>query len=120
MRQAKAAGYKVNLVFVGVDDPAICLARVVDRVRAGGHNVPPDAIMRRFQSALENLGIALGIADRTIVFDNSRTRRQLVLLYERNEPRFITKAVPPWVRRALPSLAWSSTEVSRSDNDVGR
>lgn len=29
MRQASKGGYKVNLVFVGVDDPAICLARVI-------------------------------------------------------------------------------------------
>lgn len=109
MHQASAAGYKSNLVFVGVDDPAVCLARVVDRVRAGGHDVPPEAIVRRFDDALKNLGVAFRIANRTIVFDNSKTRRRLVLLHEDNQARFIAKAVPEWARRSLPDVAWPLT-----------
>ena len=48
MREAKARGYKVNLVYVGVADSAISIARVSQRVRRGGHDVDDGAVSRRY------------------------------------------------------------------------
>ena len=38
MREAKVAGYKINLVFIGVRDAGLSMFRVADRVAAGGHH----------------------------------------------------------------------------------
>ena len=40
MRRAQDAGYKVNLVYVGVDAATTTLGRIAQRVASGGHTVP--------------------------------------------------------------------------------
>lgn len=65
MRDAKAEGYKVNLVYVGVSDPAISMARVSERVRRGGHDVDDRAVAQRYAASLAQLPEAMALADRT-------------------------------------------------------
>lgn len=52
---AKAAGYRVELVYVGLDSVAECLFRVQQRVREGGHDVPPAIIEHRYHQSLSLL-----------------------------------------------------------------
>jgi predicted ABC-type ATPase len=69
---ARAQGYFVRLIFVATDDPAICLARVADRVAKGGHDIAPDRVRRNYQAAMhENLIPAIRCADECMIFDNS-------------------------------------------------
>lgn len=106
IRQASVANYKVNLVFVGVDEPTLSLQRVADRVASGGHDVPPDAIVRRYDDAMSKLGTAFEIAERTYIFDNSGERRRLLLARESGRTKFAASDVPAWARSALPSDVW--------------
>ena len=69
--EARAAGFKTALVFIGVDSPEICIARVQDRVDHGGHDVPDDVIRDRFPRCFENLQKALAKVDLAILIDNS-------------------------------------------------
>lgn len=49
--QARHAGFEVTLVFVTLDDPALCIARIRERVSQGGHSVPDEDVRRRFGRA---------------------------------------------------------------------
>jgi predicted ABC-type ATPase len=71
MRDAANLGYKVNLVFVGLRSGAISQGRFAHRVRMGLHYVPPEDILRRYQRSMDNLPVAMGIAARTLVIDNT-------------------------------------------------
>jgi hypothetical protein len=51
--------------------PGISIARVMDRVRDGGHDVPDELIEERFPRCFENLKKGIAIADLTILVDNS-------------------------------------------------
>ncbi len=97
IHQAKARGYKVNLVFVGLDDLALSQARVALRVRAGGHSVPAEDLRRRFSRSVQNLQKAARQVDRLWVLDNSGERRRLVLSSVQNQARFLSRQVPGWV-----------------------
>ncbi len=55
LRRAKEAGFKVNLVYVGIGSPPATLGRVRERVASGGHDIPPQDIARRFERSLANL-----------------------------------------------------------------
>lgn len=99
--QAKERGYKVNLVFVGLDDVALSQARVATRVRGGGHNVPAADLLRRFSRSMENLQRASGQVDRLWVLDNSGERRRLVLSSVQSQARFLSKQVPAWVPQGI-------------------
>ena len=48
MADARAAGFKTTLVFLGLDDVFTSLARVRERVARGGHNVPSAIVQRRY------------------------------------------------------------------------
>ena len=47
-------GYTVKLFFLRLDSPELAIARVRQRVKEGGHNVPEDTIRRRFTAGLRN------------------------------------------------------------------
>ncbi|MBU4179875.1 MAG: zeta toxin family protein [Desulfobulbaceae bacterium] len=47
-------GYTVKLFFLRLDSPELAIARVRQRVREGGHNVPEQTIRRRFAAGLRN------------------------------------------------------------------
>lgn len=87
MRTAKAAGYKVTLVYVGLSTAAASARRVMDRVQEGGHSVPVEAIQRRYPDSLARFAPALELADRGYLFDNSE-RRRLLLIRARGRVRF--------------------------------
>jgi len=75
MGRARQSGYRVELVFIGLRSPALHLARVEQRVAQGGHDIPDDIILRRYDRAFDNLPAGLKLAHSTAIFDN--TEREL-------------------------------------------
>ena len=71
MEEAKRRGYEVELVYIRLASVALALERVAARVARGGHNVPPQDVMRRFSRSLENLPKAVSLADKVTILDNS-------------------------------------------------
>jgi len=72
LRRLRASGYRVQLAFLSLPNADLAVARVAERVRAGGHDVPEAVIRRRFSAGLRNLiGFYLDLADVWQVFDNS-------------------------------------------------
>jgi predicted ABC-type ATPase len=50
----KKNGYKISLVYLFLENPDICIARVNLRVRKGGHFVPEKDIRRRYFRSIDN------------------------------------------------------------------
>jgi predicted ABC-type ATPase len=68
----KREGYSIVLFFVWLEDFHLAQKRVSERVKRGGHNIPPEVIQRRYYRGLENLNrYYLPIVDYWILFDNS-------------------------------------------------
>jgi predicted ABC-type ATPase len=68
----KKTGYHFHLFFFWLPSPEMAVARVQDRVRKGGHNVPPETIKRRYSAGLFNFfNLYRPLADTWKVFDNS-------------------------------------------------
>jgi len=53
-QKALDKGYKVSIIYIFVDDEAICVQRVKNRVLKGGHDVPLKDIIRRFGRSKKN------------------------------------------------------------------
>lgn len=76
LRHLRTAGYRTHLSFLSLPEPDLAVARVADRVRLGGHNVPEAVVRRRFSAGLENLfEVYLPLVDSWQVYDNSRGPR---------------------------------------------
>jgi predicted ABC-type ATPase len=71
LRDARATGYRIAFVFIGLEGPELSSARVAQRVALGGHDVPDEKIVARFPRTLANTRSALKMADVGWVFDNS-------------------------------------------------
>lgn len=68
----QAQGYIVKLFFLQLPSPEMALARVRQRVAAGGHNVPEDVIRRRFYAGLRNFEqFYKPLVDEWVLYDNS-------------------------------------------------
>jgi predicted ABC-type ATPase len=115
MRDASAAGYKVNLIYVGIDSPELSAARVGERVQAGGHDVARQDTDRRYSRTMANLPEAMRMADRSVVLDNSGERHRLVLVREDNRTRYENPNFPPWAERAIPGELRRDPALVRSD-----
>jgi predicted ABC-type ATPase len=68
---ARTAGYRVTLIFVGVISPEISILRVKQRVANGGHDVPIQKIIDRYDRVMSLLPQAIRAVDRALLFDNS-------------------------------------------------
>ena len=55
IRQWKAAGYRVELIYLRLSSADHSVARVAHRVARGGHGIPEDSLRRRFLLSLEYL-----------------------------------------------------------------
>lgn len=71
LQLASKKGYKITVFFVATDNPQLNVERVLDRVEQGGHDVPADRIIPRYQRALALAPTALQYATRAVIFDNS-------------------------------------------------
>lgn len=71
LREARDAGYFVVVHFVGLDAAERSRARVIQRVHAGGHDVPDDKLATRFPRTMKNLRRLLDVPDDLVIYDNS-------------------------------------------------
>lgn len=72
LEQARRSGFSTTIVFLFLDSPETCIARVKQRVRQGGHPVPEADIRRRFRRSLQNFwgGYRLLADDWALVYNS--------------------------------------------------
>jgi predicted ABC-type ATPase len=104
--KARARGFVVFLVFIGLAGPELSVARVRQRVEQGGHDVPDDKLHARFPRTLANLRAAVAIVDEAFVLDNSSADHpyRIVAVYAGGQVVSRHAPLPAWTR-GLPGLA---------------
>jgi predicted ABC-type ATPase len=71
LRDARARGYVVVLIFIGLESGDLAIGRVIERTEQGGHDVPHNKIVQRFPRTFANLREAITFVDHAFLFDNS-------------------------------------------------
>jgi predicted ABC-type ATPase len=75
----KAAGYRIEIVYLKLPSPRFALRRIAERVKEGGHDVPKIDVVRRFQRSWDNFrGVYQFIADGWMVYDNAGSTPKLI------------------------------------------
>jgi len=88
LRKLKAQGYRVHLFFLWIPTVEMALARIADRVRRGGHDIPETVVRRRFHKSIQKLlTLYRPLLDLWMLFDNSGTKPQLIAREEVGELR---------------------------------
>ncbi|MBS1159413.1 MAG: hypothetical protein H6R15_1832 [Proteobacteria bacterium] len=72
IQQWQTAGYRVKLLFLQLASPEEAIARVAQRVKQGGHNIPEAVIRRRFAAGIDNFrNLYAPQVDTWALYDNS-------------------------------------------------
>lgn len=72
LRNWKASGYKLRIVFLSLSSPQLALQRIAARVEQGGHDVPRIDVLRRFHRSWYNFQtLYRPLADTWSVYENS-------------------------------------------------
>ena len=78
----RKAGWFVTLFYLYIPNAEFSAKRVRERVLKGGHDIPPDDIVRRYPRSIRNLFAYADVCDKTICFDN--TGNQIVPVFEKH------------------------------------
>jgi predicted ABC-type ATPase len=100
MRGVRQQGWQVNLIYVGINNPATNIGRVRQRVTTGGHDVPIEDIRRRYERSLANLPLAIQLADNVYLYDNTIEYQPVATICQ-NIWDFHVTDVPIWLRSVI-------------------
>jgi predicted ABC-type ATPase len=82
LKRWKAAGYRIEIIFLKLHSPKLAFHRIVARVKQGGHDVARADVLRRFDRSRRNFeSIYKALADSWELYDNSGGKP---ILLERN------------------------------------
>ena len=113
--RAKAAGYRLVLVFVAVSSPATPRGRIAVRVAKGGHDIPVDAQERRFPRSFDNVRRMVRLFDVTYFLDNAGLQHRLVATACGGTLTFLDAQEAAWVERATADLPRARLQKSRAE-----
>ena len=93
----KALGYTVVLIFIQIDSPEESIKRVAMRVSQGGHDIPDDKLLARFERTQLNLQRAIERLPYVIVYSNQDLAKsfQLVAFFENGQKTALHEGLPP-------------------------
>ena len=75
--------WNIHLIYLWIPNVEFSELRVKERVLQGGHNIPVDAIQRRYKKTISNLfNLYMPICDTTLCFDHSF--EQPYIIFENN------------------------------------
>jgi len=94
---AKTKGYKVGILYVGLENVEIAKERVKERVKKGGHGISDEDIERRYEKSLQNLNEVLIQCDSVVFIDNTYDFNPFAI-YDGNDLKLLCeqKDVPNW------------------------
>lgn len=111
IQKARKSGFEIIIKYIGLKDSDLNILRVEERVRSGGHDIPPSIIKRRYISSRDNLITAFPLADYVYVYDNS-SKEIKWQLYEENNLIYLSQEYEVWIdnlRSELLSLGFKQS-----------
>lgn len=103
VKEAKAAGYHIRLFYVGISSAEEAIKRIQNRVAKGGHDIPTEDVLRRFEERFEALGRILEYCDEATFFDNENGFVE-VARYENGELLPVGDYRPAWLMEMQDAL----------------
>jgi len=93
-KRARKLGYELELHYLWLSSPSQAVARVRQRVKLGGHNVPVSDIRRRFKRSLVHLlDDYLPLATRWVVWDSRGLPAKRLAISSRHDIESVRKLI---------------------------
>lgn len=115
LQRARKKGFFIRCFYVLTIDPLINVARVRSRVFSGGHGVPENKIIERYDRALNLVPELVSVCDVCHIYDNS-TKRPFRIFKKRKDAYFYCSLSGFWLKEDIASLTGISRIESASLN----
>jgi len=100
IQRAKGKGYFIRCYYILTADPMINVLRVKTRVEAGGHDVPEEKIVERYDRALALVKELIPLCDICHIYDNSEMapfrifkKRKMLMFYDECEDWYLDNII---------------------------
>ena len=103
IRDARAAGFGVKVIYIGTEDPNLNIGRILIRVSQGGAFAPLARVASEFEQGVRQLRRVSEQVEDLILFDNTPNGRgvSLVAHFQNGKLARMARAVPKWARAVL-------------------
>ena len=93
---AKSRGYRVTMYYIGLNTKYESVYRIANRVRKGGHDIPPEDVERRFAKRFDDLKAVLPFCDEVVFYDNENGFVKVAVIQD-GCFRFTNGYRPDWI-----------------------
>lgn len=102
----KNAGYRIHLIFFGLENPELSQFRVTERVTEGGHYVDPETLNNNFYGNLDKLNKYHTMIDDLTIVDTSEISHRILFKTIQKQVEFHVKRdeLPEWFINHLPAI----------------
>lgn len=100
--RAKKEGYFIRCYYILTADPAINVWRVKSRVESGGHDVPEEKIVARYDRALALVKELVKICDICHIYDNSG--KKPFRIFKKRKDRIFFDECNDWLYEDIQAL----------------
>lgn len=101
LADALAQGYQIYLYLVSTDSPLLNVERVKQRVNDGGHDVPENKIISRYEACMRNFYPALKFARRAYFWDNSTSEMTMFAEMAPDHSIELVGVPPQWFQKYI-------------------
>ena len=102
LQKARQRGYFIRCYYILTADPMINVLRVKSRVEAGGHSVPEDKIVTRYDRALNLVKELVKLCDICHIYDNSGNRP--FRIFKKRKEQIYYDECSDWYREDIRAL----------------
>ena len=92
---AQKNGFEVEMYYVGLNGPDLAWKRVKERVKAGGHGIPYEDVVRRYTESIASLPRAIEVCEKVILYDNTDEFSKIAI-FKKGRCIKRVKKVPEW------------------------
>ena len=79
LHSLSSEGWRIVLFYLWIPSAEFSQLRVQQRVEAGGHNIPSEAIARRYRRTIHNFfNVFIPLCDKVLCYDNSNPKPLLI------------------------------------------
>jgi predicted ABC-type ATPase len=94
LKKLRQDGWQIALFFLWIPSAAFSKRRVRERVEHGGHDIPDEAIYRRFPRIMHNLlKFYIPLCDKVVCYDNSESEPVLVFEQDKNGQKILNNDI---------------------------
>lgn len=116
LRKAKEKGYFIRCYYILTADPMINVCRVKSRVEAGGHDVPEEKIISRYDKALELVKQVVEVSDICHIYDNSEEKP--FRIFKKRKSECFYETCEDWHEEDIKLLTGISDSIERPLNSI--